>query len=260
MSENTASSKATAPRPGGPGGGPGGGGPFGGHGMTAPVAKARDFKASLRRLGRYLAPFRVQIILVVVLAVVSVAFSIIGPKILGNATNLLFEGVIGKQLGTSLPAGLTQAEVAPMLRAADQNEFADMIANMDIVTGRGVDFSAIAGLLGLLAGVYLLSALFGWLQAYIMAGVAQKTIYSIRKEVDEKLARLPLKYFDDHARGDVLSRMTNDIDNISQTLQQTLTQLITAALTIVGVLVEVPVMLMLVRISNKTRHWFPKES
>ncbi|PKQ21212.1 MAG: multidrug ABC transporter ATP-binding protein [Actinobacteria bacterium HGW-Actinobacteria-6] len=205
--------------------------------MSAPVTKARDFKASLKRLGNYLAPFKVQIVLVVVLAVVSVTFSIIGPKILGNATNLLFEGVIGKQLGNSLPAGLTQDQVAPMLREAGQTEFADMIANMNIVTGQGVDFTAIAGLLGLLAGVYLLSALFGWLQAYIMAGVAQKTIYGIRKQVDEKLARLPLKYFDDNPRGDTLSRVTNDIDNIANTLSQSATQIITAVLTIIGVLV-----------------------
>ena len=237
MSENTTHTETAAPRPGGPGRGPGGGGPFGGHGMSAPVTKARDFKASLKRLGNYLAPFKVQIVLVVVLAVVSVTFSIIGPKILGNATNLLFEGVIGKQLGNSLPAGLTQDQVAPMLREAGQTEFADMIANMNIVTGQGVDFTAIAGLLGLLAGVYLLSALFGWLQAYIMAGVAQKTIYGIRKQVDEKLARLPLKYFDDNPRGDTLSRVTNDIDNIANTLSQSATQIITAVLTIIGVLV-----------------------
>jgi ATP-binding cassette subfamily B protein len=237
VSENTTHTETAAPRPGGPGRGPGGGGPFGGHGMSAPVTKARDFKASLKRLGNYLAPFKVQIVLVVVLAVVSVTFSIIGPKILGNATNLLFEGVIGKQLGNSLPAGLTQDQVAPMLREAGQTEFADMIANMNIVTGQGVDFTAIAGLLGLLAGVYLLSALFGWLQAYIMAGVAQKTIYGIRKQVDEKLARLPLKYFDDNPRGDTLSRVTNDIDNIANTLSQSATQIITAVLTIIGVLV-----------------------
>ena len=234
MSENTTHTETAAPRPGGPGrGGPGGGGPFGGHGMSAPVSKARDFKTSLKRLGNYLAPFRVQIILVVVLAVVSVTFSIIGPKILGNATNLLFEGVISKQL----PAGVTQDQAIAGLRAAGETQFADMLTNMNLTPGQGVDFTAIAGLLGLLAGVYLLSALFGWLQAYIMAGVAQKTIYGIRKEVDEKLARLPLKYFDDNPRGDTLSRVTNDIDNIANTLSQSATQIITAVLTIIGVLI-----------------------
>ena len=233
MSENTTHTETAAPRPGGPGRGPGGGGPFGGHGMSAPVTKARDFKASLKRLGNYLTPFKVQIILVVVLAVVSVTFSIIGPKILGNATNLLFEGVISKQL----PAGVTQDQAIAGLRAAGRTQFADMLTNMNLTPGQGVDFTAIAGLLVLLAGVYLLSALFGWLQAYIMAGVAQKTIYGIRKEVDEKLARLPLKYFDDNPRGDTLSRVTNDIDNIANTLSQSATQIITAVLTIIGVLI-----------------------
>jgi ATP-binding cassette subfamily B protein len=108
---------------------------------------------------------------------------------------------------------------------------------MNVTIGQSVDFDAVARLLGLLAAVYLLSALFSWAQGYIMAGVTQKTIYGLRKEVDEKLARLPLKYFDDNPRGDTLSRVTNDIDNIAQTLQQSLTQLITAVLTVIGVLI-----------------------
>src|SRR5450756_2324727 len=108
---------------------------------------------------------------------------------------------------------------------------------MTLRPGHGVDFAALARTLLLLVAVYLLSAAFAWLQQYIMAGVAQRAVYRLRQAADEKLARLPLRYFDDHPRGDVLSRVTNDIDNISQSLQQSLTQLITALLTIVGVLI-----------------------
>ncbi len=238
MSDRPVDQEAPARPAGGPGRGPGpGGGPFGGHGLSAPVVKARDFKGSLNRLGGYLKPFRIHLVVIVILAIISVTFSILGPKILGNATNLIFEGVIGKALGANFPAGTTGEQIAPILRQAGQTQFADMIANMNVVAGTGVDFKAIGSLLILLASVYLLSSLFSWAQGFIMAGVAQKTVYSIRKEVDEKLARLPLKYFDDNPRGDTLSRVTNDIDNIANTLSQSATQVITAVLTIVGVLI-----------------------
>ncbi|HEY6013756.1 MAG TPA: ABC transporter ATP-binding protein, partial [Candidatus Limnocylindrales bacterium] len=123
------------------------------------------------------------------------------------------------------------------LRAQGQNQLADMLSSMHLTPGQGVDFGDLGQVLLLLAGVYLLSSLFSWGQAYIMAGVTQRTVYRLRRETDEKLGRLPLKYFDGHPRGDVLSRVTNDIDNIGQTLQQSLTQLITSLLTVVGVLI-----------------------
>ncbi|MEE4275666.1 MAG: ABC transporter ATP-binding protein [Thermoleophilia bacterium] len=198
-----------------------------------PVAKPKDLKGALRRLAGLLARERLLIGVVVLLAVVSVALAVLGPKILGQATDILFEGVVSQRL----PAGTTQGEAIAGLRAQGQDQVADMLSSMTLRPGEGVDFDAMGLTLLLLVGVYLLSAVFSWLQQYLMAGVAQRTMYELRQAVDEKLARLPLRYFDDHPRGDVLSRMTNDIDNISQTLQQTLTQLITAALTIVGVLV-----------------------
>jgi ATP-binding cassette subfamily B protein len=208
----------------------------GGHGMFAGGAKSKDLKGSLKRLGGYLKPHRAAIALVIVLTIMSVACSVAGPRILGKATNLLFEGVIGRTIGEQLPPGTTQAQAIEMLRAAGQDQLADMISGMTITVGKGVDFGLIAKWLIALAGVYLLSALLSWAAGYIMAGVTQETIYGLRKQVDEKLARLPLKYFDDNARGDTLSRVTNDIDNIAQTLQQSATQVITALLTIVGVL------------------------
>jgi ATP-binding cassette subfamily B multidrug efflux pump len=158
---------------------------------------------------------------------------VLGPKILGNATNILFEGVVGKQI----PAGVTQAQAVAGLRAKGQTGQADMLSSMTVHPGQGVDFAALGRTLLVLVAIYLVSALFAWLQGYIMAGVTQRTMYRMRQDADEKLARLPLRYFDDHPRGDVLSRMTNDIDNISQSLQQSMTQIITAALTIVGVLI-----------------------
>ncbi|MGZ8438156.1 MAG: ABC transporter permease, partial [Candidatus Limnocylindrales bacterium] len=221
-----------ATRPGGVGPGPRGGG-HGMMGMGMPVAKPKNFRQSFRRLIGRLRPEAPLIVLVVVLAVVSVSFAVIGPKILGNATNDIFQGLISK----NLPAGVTQDQAIAALRAKGQNQVADMLSSMHLTPGHGVDFGALGQVLLLLAGVYLLSSLFSWGQAYIMAGVTQRTVYRLRRETDEKLGRLPLKYFDGHPRGDVLSRVTNDIDNIGQTLQQSLTQLITSLLTVVGVLI-----------------------
>jgi len=212
-----------------PGGGPG----MMGMGMGLPPAKARDFRGSLLRLAGHLRPERSRIVGVVLLAIVSVSFSVIGPKILGNAINTIFQGALGQQL---LRSGLTQDQLIATLRAQGQNQQADMLASLHLTPG-GVDFGALGGILTVLVGVYVVSSIFGWLQAYIMAGVTQRSVYRLRQEVDRKLGRLPLRYFDSHPRGDVLSRVTNDIDNIGQSLQQSLTQLITSLLTIVGVLI-----------------------
>jgi ATP-binding cassette, subfamily B, multidrug efflux pump len=219
--------------PGGPGGRPGGGGPgMMGFAMNAP-AKPKNFGASLRRLIRMLGPERRLIALVLVLGVVSVVFAVIGPKILGNATNILFDGVLGKQI----PAGVTKDQAIAGLRAQGQDRFADMLASTNVVPGHGVDFGALGAAVLLLTGVYVLSAVFSWAQSYLMAGVTQRTVYRLRRDTDEKLGRLPLSYFDGQSRGDILSRVTNDIDNIAQTLQQSLTQLMTSVLTVIGVLI-----------------------
>jgi len=209
-----------------------GGGP---HGMGAmmPAEKSKDFRGSFRRLLGELRPETRQIVFVMLLAIVSVTFAVVGPKILGNATNILFEGVVGKQL----PAGISADQAVAALRAQGQDRMADMLASMHVTPGVGVDFGALGSILLVLIGVYLVSSVFSWAQAYIMAGATQRTVYRMRRQVDQKLARLPLHYFDSHPRGDILSRVTNDIDNISQTLQQSLTQLITSLFTIIGVLI-----------------------
>jgi len=219
------------PRPGGPGGGRGPG--MMGMGMGMPPAKPRDFRGSFRRLVGTLRPERTLIAGVIVLAVISVTLTVVGPKILGNAVNTIFEGAFSR----NMPAGVTQEQLVAGLRQSGQNQLADMLGAMHLTPGTGVDFGALGGVVALLIGLYIVSSIFAWMQGYVMAGVTQRTVYRLREDVDHKLGRLPLKYFDGHPRGDLLSRVTNDIDNIGQSLQQSLTQLITSLLTIVGVLI-----------------------
>ncbi|MGM0712164.1 ABC transporter ATP-binding protein [Brevibacillus parabrevis] len=187
--------------------GPGGQRPmgFGGPGMlTMPGQKAKDFKGTLRRLLGYLKPYRFQLFIVLLTAALSTIFGILSPKLLGNATTTIFEGFMGKVKG---------------------------------VPGATFDFSAIWQIVVTLIGLYLFSSLFAYIQQYVMASVAQKTVYTLRKEVNEKLARLPLKYFDERTHGEIMSRVVNDVDTISGTLQQSLTQTITSIITLVGVVV-----------------------
>ena len=166
------------------------------------------------------------------LGVASVGFSVSAPKILGNATNVLFEGVVGKLLRP----GVTKAQAIAQLRSHGQGQVATMISGMNITPGQGVDLPQLGRALGLAALVYLLGAAFNYGQGFVMAGVTQRTMFGLRSEVEDKLTRLPLRYFDSHPHGDVLSRVTNDIDNLTTTLQQGLSQLLTSLLTIGGVL------------------------
>ena len=184
----------------------GSGGPMGSLGK--PVEKAKNFKGTLLRLLGYLKPQRTRFITVFVFAILSTVFSILGPKIMGRAVTKIAEEVGAKMTALKLQQPL------PTL-----------------------DFTYIGELVLVLLGLYLFSAACSYLQQYIMAGVAQKTVYNMRQEVDEKLARLPLKFFDANAHGEILSRVTNDFDNISTTLQQSLTQLVTSVVTIIGVVV-----------------------
>ena len=224
-------------RPGGAGGAAGfanrrpmGGGGF--MGLSVPVERSKDFKGTLRKLVARLRPERATLLIVVVLGGVSVALSVIGPKIAGNAMNVIFDGVIGKQL----PAGVSKDALIATLRARDQDQFADLLSSTNVVPGMGIDFTLLGQILLVAVAVYALSSLFSWAQAYLMAGVAQRTVFGLRRDAEAKLARLPLSYFDSHAHGDVLSRVTNDIDNIATTLQQGLSQLLTSFLTVIGVL------------------------
>ncbi len=216
----------------GPGrpGGHGGGGPM--SGLFVPTQRSTDFVGTVRRLRGRLRPYAGRIAVVVGMTSASVLFAILGPKLLGNATTVVFEGFVSSRR----PAGADKETLVAQLRATGQDRQADMLAAMDVVPGSGVDFSALARILTAVAAVYVLAALLQWAGAYVMAGVTQGAIYTLREDVDRKIGRLPLSYFDSHPRGDLLSRVTNDIDNVSTTLQQVLTQLITSTLTVIGVL------------------------
>ena len=209
----------------------------GGPGLGAPVEKPLDFKASLRRFLGYLRPQRTRVVVALVLGVASVALSVVGPKIMGKATDIIFEGVVGKALGGRFPAGTTAEQAVEALRANGQGTLADLLSGMQhVVLGAGIDFTRLRDVLLVVVAIYAASFLFGWLQARITAYVVQRTVYSLRQQTEEKLNRLPLSYFDKQQPGEVLSRVTNDIDNLSQTLSQTLSQLVVSVLTVVGVL------------------------
>jgi ATP-binding cassette subfamily B protein len=163
----------------------------------------------------------------------TVTCTILGPKILANGTNVIFDGVIGKML----PAGITKAQAVAYLRAQGQTQIANVVAGSSAVPGHGIDFTKLGLILGLATLVYLLAALLQWALAFIMAGVAQRTVFRMRSDVEAKMARLPLKYFDSHPHGDLLSRVTNDIDNIQMSLSMTISELLTSMLTVAAVLV-----------------------
>jgi ATP-binding cassette subfamily B protein len=179
-----------------------GGRPMGGLGV--PTQKAKNFKGTLARLLGYLRPHRAALTVVVVAGAIGTVFGVLGPKILGLATTKIFEGFVAKTSG------------AP---------------------GAGIDFAGIARLLTILVALYVVANVFQYLMQYLMANVAQKTVYTLRQEVEAKFDRLPLQFFDSRTRGEVMSRAVNDLDSISGTLQQNLTQLLTSVLTLIGVIV-----------------------
>ncbi len=211
--------------------GPGRGGPFAG--MNVPAEKALNFSVSARRLLGTLRPERLALLLVLILAVASVTLSVIGPRLLGEGTNIIFSGVVSKQL----PEGVTKADVIARLRASGQDAQADMLGAMTLTPGHGIDFAALSSILLWTLVIYVLAAAFGWMQAYVLNGIVQRTVYGLRERIEAKIHRLPLRYFDSIQRGELLSRVTNDVDNISQSLQQSISQAVSSLLTVVGVLV-----------------------
>jgi ATP-binding cassette subfamily B multidrug efflux pump len=215
-----------AKRPAGPGGGPM-------HGMFGPPpSKSKDFRGSLKRLLRELGAERKIMSLVFVLITTSVVIGSFGPKILGRATNYVFYGFLGRRM----PAGVSKAQAIAGLRTKGENRLADMLQKSSVIPGKGIDFHAVYHVLILAIGLYVVSSLFMWIQGYLMAGITQRTVFRLRRLAEEKLGRLPLSYFDTQSRGDLLSRVTNDIDNISNSLQQGLSQILNSLLTIISVL------------------------
>jgi ATP-binding cassette subfamily B protein len=199
----------------------------------SPESRAKSFGPSLRRLAGRLAPERPYLAAIFVLAVTGVVLNTLGPQILGKATNLIFDGVVGKQLSPNV----TKDQAIAGLRAQGQNRLADMLAGMHIVPGVGIDFGAVGHVLLLLVGMYVCAALFTWLQGYLLTSVINRMVKRLRTEVEGKIHRLPLSYFDSTPRGDLLSRVTNDVDNISQSLNQTMNQMVVSVLSVLGILI-----------------------
>jgi ATP-binding cassette subfamily B multidrug efflux pump len=195
--------------------------------------KSLDFRGSGRRLLHTLRPQRPLIALALGLGVTSVTLSVLGPRLLGDATNLIFSGVVGRMI----PAGTSQAQMIASLRHEGHANLAAMLASMHVTPGRGIDFGALGRVLLTVVLIYAGAAVFGLLQGRATTTLVQRAVFSLRAQVQAKLSRLPLSYFDRQPRGEILSRATNDIDNLAQSMQQALSQLVTSLLTIVGVLV-----------------------
>jgi ATP-binding cassette, subfamily B, fatty acid transporter len=201
--------------------------------VQSPTERSRDFKGSAIRLVKRLTPQRGPTAAVLLLGVGGIAIGVIGPRILGHATDLLFNGVIGREL----PSGLTKDQAIAAARARGDNRFADLLSGMNVVPGHGVDFGAVGRTLLLALALYLIAALLIWIQARLLNVVVQRTMVALRSDVEDKLHRLPLSYFDTRQRGELLSRVTNDIDNIATSLSMTISQLLTSLLTVFAVLV-----------------------
>ncbi|MCP9212128.1 ABC transporter ATP-binding protein/permease [Streptomyces sp. NEAU-Y11] len=197
-----------------------------------PTERSMDFRGSGRRLLGRLRPERGIVLVVLALCAVSVALSVLGPLILGRATDLIFAGIIGREL----PDGVTKEQAVERLHRDGEDTLADMVASMDVHPGQGIDFGAVGDVLLWVLAIYVFASLLGLVQARVATVVVQRVVFRLREDVEHKLARLPLAYFDRQPRGEVLSRATNDIDNIQQTFQQTLSQIMASLLTIIGVL------------------------
>jgi ATP-binding cassette subfamily B multidrug efflux pump len=196
--------------------------------------KAANFGASFGRLVGLLRPHAFGFVLASALGAVGVVLTIIAPRILGEATNIIFEGVVSLQL----PAGTTQAQAVDGLRASGQDDLANIVGAMqNLVPGEGVDLVALGRILGIVLMLYVVGSVLNWLQGYVINVIMVRAMWQLRESVEGKVNRLPLAYFDRVQRGELISRVTNDIDNITQTMQQALSSVVTSVLTVVGVLI-----------------------
>ena len=197
-----------------------------------PPGKAEAFWPSFKRMVGLLGAYRVSLMIVALAAVGTVVLAVAAPKVLGQATNVIFEGVVS----TMLPAGTTKAQAVEALRARGMDDFATMLSAMDVIPGAGIDYTRLGRILTVVLGLYVGSGLLNWLQGWLINHITIKALYRLRAQVEDKVHRLPLSYFDTVQRGELLSRLTNDVDNVTNTLQQSLSGALTAILTVVGVL------------------------
>ncbi|WP_168699823.1 ABC transporter ATP-binding protein [Gordonia paraffinivorans] len=201
--------------------------------MAGPESKPRSFWPSVKRLVHQLGTYRWQMTVTLTSIVASVVLLAIAPRVLGHATNLVFDGVVGEML----PAGLTKEQAVAGLRERGDGTFADMVSSMDVTPGVGVDFGAVGQVLLITFVMYVVASGLGWFAAYLLNDVVAGTIRELRARVEEKIHRLPLRYYDTMPRGELLSRVTNDLDNLSQSMQQTISQLVNSVLTVVALLI-----------------------
>ena len=197
-----------------------------------PPGKAEAFWPSFKRMVGLLGAYRKTLVVVALAAVGTVVLAVAAPKVLGQATNVIFEGVVS----TMLPAGTTKAQAVEALRARGMDDFATMLSAMDVVPGAGIDYTRLGWILTVVLALYIGSAVLNWLQGWLLNRVTVKVLYRLRAQVEDKVHRLPLSYFDAVQRGELLSRLTNDVDNVTNTLQQSLSSALTSILTVVGVL------------------------
>ena len=197
-----------------------------------PPGRAEAFWPSFKRMVGLLGVYRVSLVVVALAAVGTVVLAVAAPKVLGQATNVIFEGVVS----TMLPAGTTKAQAIEALRARGMDDFAAMLSAMDVVPGAGIDYTRLGRILMVVLGLYVGSSLLNWLEGWLINRITIKALYRLRAQVEDKVHRLPLSYFDTVQRGELLSRLTNDVDNVTNTLQQSLSGALTAILTVVGVL------------------------
>lgn len=200
--------------------------------QQGPAERSRDFRGTAIRMVKRLAPQRFLTATVITLSMTGIAIGVIGPRILGHATDLLFNGVIGQQL----PAGQSREQAVEAARARGDGQFAQMLSGMNVIPGQGVDFHAIGMTLALALSLYLMAGMLAWVQARLLNVTVQRTVVALRTEVEYKIHRLPLSYFDSRQRGEILSRVTNDVDNIQTSLQMSINQLLSSMLTLVAVL------------------------
>lgn len=197
-----------------------------------PPGRAEAFWPSFKRMVGLLGAYRVSLVVVALAAVGTVVLAVAAPKVLGQATNVIFEGVVS----TMLPAGTTKAQAIEALRARGMDDFATMLSAMDVIPGAGIDYTRLGRILMVVLVLYVGSSLLNWLQGWLINRITIKALYRLRAQVEDKVHRLPLSYFDTVQRGELLSRLTNDVDNVTNTLQQSLSGALTAILTVVGVL------------------------
>ena len=193
--------------------------------------KAKQFWPSAKRLLGLLAPYKFALTLVFLMNAVSVLLAVWAPRVMGQAMDVIFSGVMSREL----PEGMTQEQAVEGMRAAGQDRFADMAAAMELTPGRGIDFDRLGQLITLVLALYLAASFLMWAQGAILNRLTMRAVYTLRERVEAKINHLPLRYFDSRQRGDVMSRTTNDVDNVQQALQQSLSSLFNALLTIVGI-------------------------